>query len=76
MGTERVACRSGSRETGAGAGRWAGVGEDSGRKSCVIRLFVKLAGQLVAPPGPSRIAPLSMGPAGAVFSSAGSRDYY
>lgn len=26
--------------------------------------------------GASRIAPLSMGPAGAVFSSAGSRDYY
>ncbi len=42
MGTERVACRGGSRET---------VG-DSGRKSCLIRLFVKLAGQLVAPPGP------------------------
>lgn len=41
MGTERVACRGGSHETG-----------DSGRKSCVIRLFVKLAGQLVAPPGP------------------------
>lgn len=48
METERLACRGGSRETAG----------DSGRKSCVIRLFVKLAGQLVAPPG-SRSSRLS-----------------
>lgn len=44
-----------SRQWGAGAWR-AEAGparrRDGGREGCLIRLFVKLAGQLVAPPGP------------------------
>lgn len=48
----------------------------SGRESCLIRLFVKLTGQLVVPPGP-RASRLSQWAPREPFSlSAGSCDYY
>lgn len=66
MGTERVADRGGSRETGGHVGR----------KSCVIRLFVKLVGQFTGPPGP-RALPLSQWAPRELFSPRlARRDYY
>lgn len=65
MGTERVACRGGSRET-------------EGQRTQELRdqIVCEARGSARGTSGASRIAPLSMGPAGAVFSFAGSRDYY
>lgn len=65
MGIERVACRGGSRETG-------------GQRPQELRdqIVCEARGSAHGTFGASRIAPLSMGPAGAVFSSAESRDYY
>lgn len=55
--------------------RWRGVGDERPRK-LPDQIVCEARGSARGTLGASRIAPLSMGPAGAVFSSAGSRDYY
>lgn len=55
--------------------RWRGVGDERPRK-LPDQIVCEARGSARGTFGASRIAPLSMGPAGAVFSSAGSRDYY
>lgn len=65
MGSERVACRGGSRET-----------EGQRPRGLPDPIVCEARGSARGTSGASRIAPLSMGPAGAVFSSADSRDYY
>lgn len=55
--------------------RWRGVGDEWPRK-LPDQIVCEARGSARGTFGASRIAPLSMGPAGAVFSSAGSRDYY
>lgn len=65
MRSERVACRGGSRET-----------EGQRPQGLPDQIVSEARGSARGTSGGSRIAPLSMGPAGAVFSSAGSRDYY
>lgn len=64
-GTKRVACRSGSRETGGQRPR-----------ELPDQIVCEARGSARGTSGASRMAPPSMGLAGAVFSSAGSRDYY
>lgn len=55
--------------------RWRGVGDERPR-TLPDQIVCEARGSARGTFGASRIAPLSMGPAGAVFSSAGSRDYY
>lgn len=67
---ERKVCRAWSRETG---GVW---GERRQAQELRDQILCEAAGSARGTSGASRIMPPSMGPAGTVFSSAGSRDYY
>lgn len=60
-----MACRGGSRET-----------EGQRPRGLPDQIVCEARGSARGSRGAQRIAPLAMGPAGAVFSSAGSRDYY